>query len=386
MTKHLARTAAALAASCFVAAAACAADDTARIRNVVDSAIRPMMAEYDLPGMAVGVTAGGKSYVFNYGVASKEKNIPVSDATLFEMGSVSKPMAATLASYAQVLGKLSLDDHPGKYMPELKGTPIDKASLLHLGTYTAGGLPQQFPDNLSDKQMVAYFQKWKPDASPGAQRRYSNPSFGLFGHLTALALKADFSDAMEQQLFAGLGMKSAFIRIPESARANYAWGYNGANKPVRMKGGALFQPSYGVVSTAADVLRLVEANIDPTRLPGTMRRAIEGTQVGHFAVGPMVQGLGWEQYPYPGLANIVAGNSPAITSEPNAARRIAAPTVSTQAILFNKTGATGGFSTYVAFVPQQKIGIVMLANKFYPSSARVSAAHAILVQLAPAGK
>jgi hypothetical protein len=68
-------------------------------------------------------------------------------------------------------------------------SPIDRASLLELDTYTPGGLPQQFPDEVeTDAQMIAYFRAWRPDAAPGTQRRYSNPSLGLFGHATARAL------------------------------------------------------------------------------------------------------------------------------------------------------------------------------------------------------
>ena len=54
--------------------------------------------------------------------------------------------------------------------------------------------------------------------------------------------------------------------------------------------------------------------------------------------------------------------------------------------LFNKTGSTGGFGSYVAFVPGDKIGIVILANKGsrYPIPARIAAAHAILAHLAQA--
>jgi beta-lactamase class C len=51
--------------------------------------------------------------------------------------------------------------------------------------------------------------------------------------------------------------------------------------------------------------------------------------------------------------------------------------------LFNKTGSTSGFGAYAVFVPAQRIGIVMLANKNYPIAARVSAAHAVLDQLSP---
>ncbi len=382
----IARSAAALVGSCFLSATAWAADE-AHIRAIVDAAVKPVMAEHDLPGLAVGVTVGGKAYVFNYGMASKEDKRPVTDATLFELGSVSKPYTATLASYAQVLGKLSLEDHPSKYMPELKGTPIDRASLLHLATYTAGGLPQQVPDEVGQGQLVSYLQQWKPDAAPGTVRRYSNPSIGLFGHIAALAMKGDFADLMERQLFPQLGLKNSYIRVPAAAMGDYAWGYDQTNKPARMQGDVLSQQAYGVLASAGDVLRMVQANIDPRRLTPAMRRAVEGTQVGHFAIADTVQGLGWEQYRFPAtLDQLVAGNSPAMSMEPRPATRMTAPAAKTQAILFNKTGSTRGFSNYVAFVPQQKIGVVILANKGYPAAARIKAALAILEQVGPARK
>ena len=217
----------AIVASCFAPINSHAADSDARIRAIVDKAIRPLMAQYKVPGMAVAVTLDGQPHVFNYGLASVKDNTPVGDATLFELGSISKTLTATLASYAQVLGKLSLDEHPSTYMPELKGSPIDKMTVLNFGTYTGSGLPPQFPDEVTDATIIDYFRQWKPQAASGAQRRYSNPSLGLFGHLTALALKSDFSDAMEQQLFPQLGMKTSYLRVPESAMVNYAWGYGG---------------------------------------------------------------------------------------------------------------------------------------------------------------
>src|SRR5690606_31673128 len=112
---------------------------------------------------AVAVTVGDQPIFFNYGLASKEAHTLVDEATIFEIGSISKTFTATLALYAQALGKLSLDDHPGMYMPQLKGSAIDKASLLELGTYTAGGLPLQFPQEVSGTDgMMTYFQQWVP--------------------------------------------------------------------------------------------------------------------------------------------------------------------------------------------------------------------------------
>jgi beta-lactamase class C len=49
--------------------------------------------------------------------------------------------------------------------------------------------------------------------------------------------------------------------------------------------------------------------------------------------------------------------------------------------LFNKTGSTNRFGTYVAFAPEKRIGIAMLANKSFPIPARLTAAYAVLDRL-----
>jgi beta-lactamase class C len=135
------------------------------------------------------------------------------------------------------------------------------------------------------------------------------------------------------------------------------------------------------------MIRFVQANIEPALLEAPMRRAVEGTHVGYFAVGGMVQGLGWEQYPYPiALADLVASNSPAMSQTPNPARPIDSSKARAQAILFNKTGSTRGLGNYVAFVPAKKIGVVILVNKGSPATARVKAGHTILAHLERLGQ
>jgi beta-lactamase class C len=369
---------------CGLPLASQAKDDAVRVRKIVDEAVRPLMTQHDVPGMAVAVTIGGRCHVFSYGVASRETKTPVTGETLFEIGSVSKTYTATLASYARELGKLSLDDHPGAYMPELKDSGVNKASLLHLGTYTAGGLPLQFPDEASGRRgMIDYFRGWKPDNAPGVARRYSNPSLGLFGHIAGLALGSSLTEAMETKLLPGLGLKHTFIRVPEAAMPSYAWGYAKANKPIRVTPGTFGAEAYGIKSSASDMIRYVELNMDPDGLEPALRGAIEGTHVGFFKVGGMVQGLGWEQYPWPvTLEDLLAGNARGMIMESNPATALA-PQAPEGPTLFNKTGSTNGFGAYVAFVPEKKIGIVMLANRNTPIPDRIKAAHAILTELAP---
>jgi beta-lactamase class C len=359
--------------------------DASAVRAAVDRAIQPLMAQHDVPGMAVAVTVDGQALFFSYGEASKQEHKPVTENTLFELGSVSKTITATLACYAQGLGKLSFADHPGQYIPQLKGTPIDRASVLELGTYTPGGLPQQFPEEVqTDGQMLAYFRAWQPDAAPGQIRRYSNPSLGLFGHVTARSLGVGFADVVEDRLFPALGLKHSHIRVPAGAMADYAWGYDKTNQSVRVRPDVFDAETYGVKASATDMIRFVQLNIDASGLPEPMRRAIDCTHTGYFRIGDTVQGLGWEQYRAPvTLAALQAGNSTKMSAEPNPAVRLEPPQAPPPGTLFNKTGATRGFGAYVLFVPERRVGIVMLANKNYPNAARVEAAYSILGQLVP---
>lgn len=101
---------------------------------------------------------------------------------------MSKTFTATLAAYAEASGKLSLSDPASKHWPELKGSAFDGITLLNLGTYSAGGLPLQFPEQVKDQaSLLDYYRHWKADYAPGTQRLYSNPSLGLFGYLAAKA-------------------------------------------------------------------------------------------------------------------------------------------------------------------------------------------------------
>lgn len=360
-----------------------AAPEATNPASIVDETIRPLMAQHDIPGMAVAVAVDGRSFVFNYGVSSRQGRVAVDGATLFEIGSISKMFTATLAAYGHVTGKLSLDDHPGRYVARLRGRPIDRATLLHLGTYTAGGLPLQFPDSVrTDASAPDYFRKWKADAAPGTVREYSNPSIGLLGAVTSVAMKDSFDRLLETHLLHPLGMNESYVRVPPQAMIHYAWGHR-EGRAVRVNPGPLADETYGIKSTASDLLRFVQANIDGDGLDAALRDAIRVTQVARFGAGSMTQAFGWEQFPYPlSREMLVSGNSPEIIYERTPVHPVSSPG-GTTARLFDKTGSTGGFGAYVVFVPERRFGLVMLANRNFPIAARVEAAYAIMSRLLP---
>ena len=365
----------------FLATGHClAADD---LRAVVDASVKPLMQQQSIPGLVVGVVKDGKAQYFNYGVASKDAKQPVSENTLFEIGSVSKTFTATLAGYAVASGKLTLTDPASQYLPALRGGKFDHISLLNLGTYTAGGLPLQFPRAADNTQhMISYFQQWKPDFAPGTQRLYSNPSLGLFGYLAAQSLKQPFDQLMEKTLLAKLGLKHTFVTVPKSQMHLYAQGYGKDGQPVRVGPGAMDSEAYGIKTSASDLLHYVEVNMRPATLDPVLQQAITTTHTGYYTVEGMTQGLGWEMYPYPiKLDALVEGNSTKMAVEPHPVNWLTPPQAPHADTLVNKTGSTNGFGAYVAYVPSKGVGVVILANKNYPNGERVKVAHAILSAL-----
>lgn len=353
------------------------------LRAVVDASVKPLMQQQSIPGLVVGVVQDGKAQYFNYGVASKDARQPVSENTLFEIGSVSKTFTATLAGYAVATGKLDLAAPASQYLPALKGNTFDHISVLQLGTYTAGGLPLQFPAEADNTQrMISYYQHWKPGFAPGTHRLYSNPSLGLFGHLAAQSLKQPFDQLMEKTLLPQLGLKHTYIQVPASQMKLYAQGYGNDGKPVRVGPGAMDSEAYGVKTSAADLLKYVEVNMNPEGLAKPLQQAIATTHTGYYTVDGMTQGLGWEMYPYPiKLAALLAGNSTPMAREPHPVNWLTPPQAPHADTLVNKTGSTNGFGAYVAYVPSKGLGVVILANKNYPNGERVKVAHAILSAL-----
>ena len=369
-------------------AQACATPLTqADVSRVTSNAVKKLMQQYQLAGVAVGMVVEGKSYVFNFGLASAEDQIPVTDETLFEVGSISKTFSASLASVSEVSGYLNLSKPVENYWPEVKDTPFGHLKLYHLATHTGGGFPLQVPDSVTtDTQLLSYFKNWTPEYPAGSMRTYANPSIGALGLITAKTFDQNYASALSQHLLKPLKLKHTYIKVPGSQRANYAWGYNAQDKPIRVNPGMLADEAYGVKTTAGDLLQFVKANMGLLPIKPELQTALYRTQQSYFKVGPMTQDLIWEQYQLPvKLKTLQQGNSRSML-EP-----IPVAAISTQDskhkspasdVWINKTGATNGFGAYVAFVPKDQFGVVILANKNYPNEARVALAYRLYTKLA----
>ncbi|WP_324731390.1 class C beta-lactamase [Pseudomonas paeninsulae] len=380
MTCHRSLIAIALIASTSALIPAFASGDTfqAQARAAYAQAIE----EYKIPGLIVGVTRNGQHRFYATGLASRADNRPVTPDTLFELGSISKVFNVTLAALAEQRGQLSLNDKVAHYLCADACSIGNDMTLMDLATHHSGGLPLQVPDNITDtKQLVNWLKGWKPP-QPGA-RSYSNISVGLLGHITADAMGMSYTQAVQTVLFPELGLKNTWIDVPAKEMHRYAFGYDRkTDKPIRVTPGVLDAEAYGVKTTASDMLKLLDVELGYGKVSPQLEAAVRRTQEGQFSTAKFTQDMIWEQYTWPAdIETMKSANGYDFILHPQKVNKIQPALPPQKNVILNKTGSTNGFGGYVAVLPSENLGIVVLANRNYPNEARITATYALIKAL-----
>ena len=354
-----------------------------QLAKVVERTVTPLMKAQSIPGMAVAVIYQGQPHYFTFGKADVAANTPVTAQTLFELGSISKTFTGVLGGDAIARGEMSLGDPVTKYWPELTGKQWQGVRMLDLATYTAGGLPLQVPDEVTDNaSLLRFYQSWQPQWAPGTTRLYANASIGLFGALAVKFSGMRFEQAMTERVLKPLNLNHTWINVPKAEEQHYAWGYRDG-KAVHVSPGMLDAEAYGVKTNVKDMASWVVANMAPDGIQDALlKQGMVLAQSRYWRTGSMYQGLGWEMLNWPVEAKtVVEGSDNKVALAPLPVAEVNPPAPPVKASWVHKTGSTGGFGSYVAFIPEKELGIVMLANKSYPNPARVEAAYRILSAL-----
>jgi CubicO group peptidase (beta-lactamase class C family) len=169
------------------------------------------------PGCALGVVRDGRlDYARGFGLASIEHGVPITPATVFDIGSVSKQFTALAIVLLARDGKLSLDDEIQKFLPELPRYPAGAITIRHLLHHTSGlrdyldvmglsGFADEAVTTDADALDAIVRQK-ETNFPPGSEFRYSNSGYFLLSVIVKRAGGESLRDFAARRIFGPLGM------------------------------------------------------------------------------------------------------------------------------------------------------------------------------------
>ncbi len=347
----------------------------------MEKTIAAVMKEYQVPGVAVELYKDGVSYSYYAGYANQDRKIPVTQRTIFELGSISKVMTGLLFAQEIDMANMFLTDPANKFVPNLSKNLSD-VTLQELATHTSG-LPFTAP--LDQTQTLDDFQHYLKGLSvaekPGDQWIYSNVGIGILGYALENATHKSFDELYRRHILNPLAMYPIGLTVPNAYRKFYAQGYDYAGKPVDPLPHGMLASAIAIKASSIDMQHFLSAAIG---LPGTPERVfypMRLTQTAFVKLPDRMQGLGWQ------IQTITAWNKSSLLNPVQAAPSMEVEEIYDRPVyngdtLIDKTGSTNGFRAYIAVLPNRKSGIVILANKAIPESVIVRAGRSILFQAA----
>lgn len=313
-------------------------------------------------GLVVGVVDATGTVVRGYGRRSTEAGSAVPDAHMrFEIGSVTKALVGLVIADAAARGDVALDAPLATLLPDTLALDphVAALTLADLATHRSGlprlptnmGIPGRDLD-LADPyarydaaRLYAFLESLRPGRGLDTTRAfaYSNVGAGLAGHALARHLGTTVDALVRTRLAAPLGLTDTYVGVGgDAAREAQGHAVQGAMGQGQIGQRAATPPwtftdalaaAGGVRSTAADVLRLLDALRTPSP-----------------AFAPAVE----------------MALAPRARTSPG--RHIGLFWMADGAIRWHN-GGTGGFASFVGFDTATGRGVVVLSNTALPVDA-----------------
>jgi len=213
--------------------------------------LQELMALYKVPGLSMAIVDGYRITLAKaYGVTDAASRTPVTTKTLFQAGSISKPVAAAAALSLVEQGTLSLDEDVNVKLktwrvPESELTKTEKVTLRRLMSHTAGLTVHGFPGYDVDEPLptlVQIFNGEKPantapirvDIVPGTKTRYSGGGVTVEQQLVVDVTGKPFPEVMREEVLDRIGMDdSSYVQpLPPAWAERTATGTRADGTPV----------------------------------------------------------------------------------------------------------------------------------------------------------
>jgi D-alanyl-D-alanine carboxypeptidase len=183
--------------------------------HTVDTIAQGAIDKTLAPGMAVAVVRNGSIiYEAGFGVAGPD-NAPVTPATRFAIGSLTKQFTAVAALQLVRQARLSLDDPLSKFLPALPNATsitvrelLDQTSGLHnYPNPREHKWPSKGP--VPPSALFAFFAEDKSDFNPGTKWAYSNTNYAALAEIVARTTGKPYGTVLAENIFDPLGMTAS---------------------------------------------------------------------------------------------------------------------------------------------------------------------------------
>jgi D-alanyl-D-alanine carboxypeptidase len=304
------------------------------------------------PGVAFGVRHEGMTVLLGAnGMADLDAQVPVDvTTTRFRCASITKTFTATLLLRQVERGRLRLDDAVGDWLPWTRRVLDPELTLRHLVLH-GGGIIRDGSNAWDDRTMPdramlrAELERSAAFGAPSERFRYSNMGFALLGEVLEKATSTSFSALLRREIARPLGLAATDADLTVRARRSLATGYYAAwpGEPHRAAAhveARAIAPAGGLVSTVGDLLEYQDAQLpgDGRLLSEVSKREMQRPQW-QRSTEPHY-GLGWMCW-HAGPIRLV-GHS----------------------------GGYPGFTTKVAFAPEERLSAAVLTNGISPVAAQ----------------
>ncbi len=261
-----------------------------------------------VPGVAVGVLHQGKVMAVGFGVTNVEHPLPVTDTTLFQIGSITKTFTGTLAMRLVEEGKLDLDAPVRRYVPDFRVVDADASAqvtirqlLTHMGGWEGDFFLDTGPGDDALAKYVAAMAELPQNVAPGCHWSYNNAGFGLLGYVIARVTGQSFEAALKTMVLEPLGMAHAFIEPSDVMTHRFVVGHGMTPEgPVVQRPWPLARatwPEGGLITHVHDLLRYARFHLGDAGVaqPGLLSAAgVKQMQTAQVTlVGDECWGLSW---------------------------------------------------------------------------------------------
>ena len=263
----------------LLTAAVCAAQNSSApiLLNAAKEAalakdIPALMEKAGVPGLSIAVIRGGKTaWTGNFGVRDAGTKKPVANETMFNVGSLSKPVFAFGVLKLVDSGKLKLDEPLAPYLPKefTAGDPRFQQITARIVLSHRTGFPNWPPDG---KPLVIHF-------TPGERFSYSGAGMVFLQKAIEKITGKPLNDYMEEAVFTPLGMKhSSYVWNP-AFESEVAVGHNVGGVPVDLFKADQANAAASLETTAEDYAIFLDTVLRRKGLKPATLREMETPQI-----------------------------------------------------------------------------------------------------------